>query len=769
MNVQTEYYIRLLLTLVQGGMLVCKGIIDRELAGITLDVILKAHEPKLKKKLIKSQYLVLFPKSGTPDVEDLDLSVLTVVLQDVINLAIADKQHIKIIKETRNTLAHNSTASVELSDYNTLKTDLEDALTKLCLGLDVTLQTECSKLIQKFTSEPLDEATALKYVKELRNEDELLQDFEGMLDKQSKDIVQEVRASENRLQESLSDFKQEVIEGFQKIHSGYTDDFTHSTFPDTLPDCEVCSPRKDTATATFYCEACCQFMCIECNQRIHTVENTHNRKRIVKRKPLKIDMKGYDKCDDHKKNISYICESDNELCCEVCVEEKHENCLKVTSISEDTMSYESKYNPTMEIPRLQNEAHLLITWLSSIERDVNKNVKSIPAKLDEYRNVLLKQFDSEAQKIKEKADEMKNNTLKEIKKKRKYCEHVVQKCKRAKLSLINMTKCGTTPQKLISQYRIEELRNEFQSLTDVDIVSLHMELKLPEQIALHSELLPVRVEAPGTRPVQLFQIGVLELKQNENKNKEPFYSGLDFLPDGRLVTVDNYNCRCLIYNEKLEEVGSFQLSYNPQCVVAVSEEEVAITSRNPCKIDFLHVSKSNEITLIRTCKVTTKYMSICLKDDKNFVVGTVGDTRHVRIVSMSGEEKDFSINFQNKKYSLDTSACTYIRNSDRVVLTDSYKHTVFIYDTTTNTTVSVKNDQIREPKNVAVGPFDCIFVCSMRRNSIVQISPLGKVIASHKIDMTSPSSICFSKDKTRLAISNCAGGEIKLQLFKVVI
>ncbi|XP_053403330.1 uncharacterized protein LOC128558380 [Mercenaria mercenaria] len=767
MNVQTEYYIRLLLVLVQGGMLVCKGIADRELAGITLDAFLKPHEPKLKKKLLKSQYLLLFPKSGTPGVEDLDLSLLTVVLQDIMILSTIDIQYIKVIKETRNTLAHNSTASVELADYNNLKTDLEDALRKLCLGLDVTLQTECSKLIQKFTSDPLDEATALKYVKELRNEDELLQDFEGMLEKQSEDIVQEVKATENRLQESLSDVEKRLMGEIQKLQAGYTDDFTQSKFPDTLPDCEVCFHVSNCAAATFYCETCCQFMCTECNQRIHTVEKTHNRQRIEKGMPFKLDMKGYDKCDDHKKNISYICEADNELCCEVCVKEKHENCLTVTSISEDT--FESRHNPAMEIPRLQNEARLLIAWLSSIEAGVKRNVESIPARLDEYRNALLKVFDSEAQKIKEKANEMQNSTLKEIKKNREYCELVIKKSEQAKLLLINMTKCGTTPQKRISQYRIEAFRNKMQSLTDINIVSLHLEhLNLPEQIALSSTLLSVHVETPDTRPVQLFLNSVQELKQNKNE-KTPLLSGLDFLPDGRLFTIDNFNQKCLIYNEKLEKVGSYQLSYYPLSVVAVSEEEVAITRGGGYKIEFLRVSKSNEITLVRTCEVTTRYGSICLKDDKNFVVGAVEDSRPFRIVSLSGEEKDFSIDFQNKMYSVDTSACTYIRDRNKVALTDRYNHAVFIYDTTTNTRVDVKDEQIRKPRGVAVGPFDCIFVCSNETGSIVQISPLGKIVASHKIDMRLPYRICFSKDKTRLAISNCAQGEIKLQLFKVVI
>ncbi|XP_053404879.1 zinc-binding protein A33-like [Mercenaria mercenaria] len=134
----------------------------------------------------------------------------------------------------------------------------------------------------------------------------------------------------------------------------------------------------------------------------------------------------------------------------------------------------------------------------------------------------------------------------------------------------------------------------------------------------------------------------IDLKQTGDDVGEPLYSGLDFLPDGRLVAVDNKNKKCLIYNEKLKKVVSYQLSYPPKSVVAVSEEEVAITSAN---IYFLRVSKSNEITLIRTCKVKTNYDSICMKDERNFVVGTYDDTTPVRIVSLSGEEKDFNIDF----------------------------------------------------------------------------------------------------------------------------
>jgi hypothetical protein len=126
---------------------------------------------------------------------------------------------------------------------------------------------------------------------------------------------------------------------------------------------------------------------------------------------------------------------------------------------------------------------------------------------------------------------------------------------------------------------------------------------------------------PVNKVMILTPLNSIDLKQKEEDVQEPMYGGIDFLPDGRLVAVDNYNKKCLVYNEKLEKVGSYQLSYRPLSVVVLSEDEVAITSDSALKLNILRVNKSNDITSDRTIKVFTKYDSICQKDDKHFVGG----------------------------------------------------------------------------------------------------------------------------------------------------
>jgi hypothetical protein len=64
-----------------------------------------------------------------------------------------------------------------------------------------------------------------------------------------------------------------------------------------------------------------------------------------------------------------------------------------------------------------------------------------------------------------------------------------------------------------------------------------------------------------------------------------------------------------------------------------------------------------------------------------------------------------------------------------VLLTDRGDHTVYIYNIRTDTRVVVKDDQIQEPRDAAVGPSDTILVCCRKTNSIARISQTGQKLS----------------------------------------
>ncbi|XP_053404874.1 uncharacterized protein LOC128558730 [Mercenaria mercenaria] len=555
--------------------------------------------------------------------------------------------------------------------------------------------------------------------------------------------------------------------------------------------CQPCSSKDKQTVADVFCLTCDEFQCTECSN-VHTTHAfLRNHKLVnakeVKTKPVSFDMRGLDQCDEHHKVLEFFCEDENQLCCSTCAIVDHRKCHSVVEIQKIAGSSASESSKLkVKLQEVNEKAEKIVKHAMSSKEKLDQDVKEVSLTIRRMRDDVMKMFDDLEISVAKDAESFKTETFNKLTRKQSDSEKHVADATKSIETIDNVYQNGTPLQQFILEHRIKKQVDELSSNVDkecqrLETVTVSFDfddtLKLPPlsiadyvpgQLTL-KYFVPEAVKPliPLDPIVKLTMITSIDLKQTGDDAKEPLYKGLDFLPDGRLIAVDNKNRKCLIYNEKLEKVGSYQLSNMPQSVVAVSEEEVAITSGRYMTIDFLRVSKSNEITLIRTCEVKTKYDSICMKDERNFVVGTYDDTTPVRIVSLSGEEKDFSINFPSKKYPIGTSVCTYIRNSDKVVLTDRNEHTVYIYDIKSNTRVVVKDDQIKEPRGVAVGPSDCILVCSNKTNSIVQISQTGRILSSYKLDMELPYRVCISKDKSLLAVSSNLNGGRKLQLLQV--
>ncbi|XP_053392215.1 uncharacterized protein LOC128554906 [Mercenaria mercenaria] len=557
--------------------------------------------------------------------------------------------------------------------------------------------------------------------------------------------------------------------------------------------CKPCLSKDTQTEADVFCSTCDEFQCTECSN-VHTTHAFLRNHKLVNAKELKtipvsVNMNGLDQCDEHQEVLKFFCEDENQLCCSTCAIVDHRKCHSVVEIQKIagrfTLGRSSIQARLLEVREKAKNA--VENTKSSIEQ-LDQGVNAISLKIRRMQDDVNKMFEDLKVSVAKDTKLFKTETLDTLARKQSNSEKNLVDARNSLETIGSVHQNGTPSQQFIMEQKMRKKADELSSNVDKECQKLEsMTILFDFDECFKLPPLPISEYVPGqltlkysipeaikpitrVEPIVMFTKKTsIDLEQTGDDVKEPLYTGLDFLPDGRLVAVDNKNMKCLIYNEKLEQLGSFQLSYHPQSVVVVSEEEVAILSANPCKIDFLRVKKSNDITLIRTCQVKRMCNSICLKDDRNFVVGTFDDIRPVRIVSMLGEEKDFSINFSNKKYPIGTSACTYIRNRDKVVLTDRYEHAVYIYDikSKSSTRVVVKDDQINEPCGVAVGPSDCILVCCSITNSIVQISQTGQVLSSYKLDVKLPYRVCVSKDNSIVANTNYAKGERKLQLFKV--
>ncbi|XP_060584045.1 E3 ubiquitin-protein ligase TRIM71-like [Ruditapes philippinarum] len=554
--------------------------------------------------------------------------------------------------------------------------------------------------------------------------------------------------------------------------------------------CQPCLNKDQQTVADTFCSNCNEFQCYDCSNEhnVYAILKNHTFMSVKEANATNtlLEIKTLCLCNQHQKLFEFFCEDEKKLCCRTCAIAYHKKCHSVVEIEKIVGNMTSSDSGLgQKLAEAREDAEGIARHICSSKDQVAQDIKEMQVKIRQMREEVMRMFDDLEDFVVRRAETFQRETLENMTMKQTQIEKHLADVTSYLETIKSFFKKGTPLQKYIAEQKMESKVNAFcrnikdkcQNLEKVNI-SFHFDetLKLPP--------LPVTENVPGklllksyrqedvysiNMTMKLTPVSAIILKKTGDDIDEPLYSGIDFLPDGRLVAVDNTNKKCLVYNEKLEKVGTYQLSYNPLSVAVVSEEELAISSGSRYKIKFLHVSECNEISSSRTCKVKTKYYSICLKDDGQFVVGTYDDPRPVRIVSLDGKEQDFSVNFRNKTYPIGTSASIYIKSSDKVVITDTDDDAVYIYDMKTNTRVVVKDDQIQQPRGVAVGPSDTILVCSCETNSIVQISPSGQILSSYKMNMKYPYKVCVSRDKSFLIVTNNCAGNKEMQKFKISI
>ncbi|XP_053404908.1 uncharacterized protein LOC128558749 [Mercenaria mercenaria] len=557
---------------------------------------------------------------------------------------------------------------------------------------------------------------------------------------------------------------------------------------------EFCLPcaRKDKKTvATAFCYDCDNFQCTQCAD-VHNVFDVMKGHKMAKAseitiKAVKIDMEGLDRCVTHGNLFQFLCNDHDKLCCGACAIINHRDCNNVMEIQKvAVVSEEASMEVRSRLVCAKELCDSAVMHWNSTEISLRDSVKCLPEKINHIRAQMNKKFDDLLQDVEEDSATFMKLQLDKGNESRSNCNVFTKSFQTSLKFLDEVSLHGTVIQKFVAQHEIKEQVKIVQELVEQTCNQLEtadISFRLNETSTLkgitegmeslgilNTETSKVTIDhVRGYKPVKLELITFIDLKKSKGDEREPLLTGMDFLPDGRLIAVDNFNATLLVFNVCLVKTCSYKLSYHPLSIVTLSEDTMVITAAadGSTNIEFLQVSKTNEITYMKTVKVSGQYNSICLKDDDHFVVGAFGDVRLARILSVSGEKKDLSVKFHSKTYHPAAVSCTYISERDKVIISDRDENIVYIYDVTTNSRVVVRDSRIQEPQGIAVGPVNCVFVCCKYPSSVVQISPTGVILSSHKLNMKNTFRVCVSKDKTKLAVSNICEGKKKLQVLKI--
>lgn len=536
--------------------------------------------------------------------------------------------------------------------------------------------------------------------------------------------------------------------------------------------CSTCRLKKKKKRKDILCKEC---------QRLRFEERS-------KMDTEQFDMLGLDVCHVHIKPFEFMCGKHQNLCCSSCFFDLHRSCKDVIDLQAYAASEKSETTQkkvTSMITDIQVYANSMVTAIKESQSHMTSQVDSLKETLDDMKKTVMKKFDDFNDEMVKHATEIQDQ--KNVELDQKLCEALdigneLEKVRQLFLSvsekgseLQKVTVLHTIPERIASLWPV--LKDQHTNLSNAEFSLKYkdaiIDLLKPDETIGTLRIATESVCAssqPPEKNVRLKTVASAVVKQKTKYTKHPKYpncSGMDFLPDGRLVVVENANGFLAVMNERLTTVGLHKLTNHRYDVVTVSDEEVAVTGSYV--IEMFRIEQNHRITLTRTLSTQSQYFSISLMNETTFLVSTFKDHRPLRMVTLAGEETDFNL-LPSKVYQFNKSRSVFNRAENKCLLTDADENGVHFYDLFGSSVVDslVKNVQINKPMGVCVGPSGTVFVCSSRSNSIVQLTSSGRILCSIKLPMKYPSAICISKDMARIAITSSCEGESKIQIYELL-
>ncbi|KAH3844318.1 uncharacterized protein LOC127872767 [Dreissena polymorpha] len=501
---------------------------------------------------------------------------------------------------------------------------------------------------------------------------------------------------------------------------------------------------------------------------------------------VRVDMKGMDVCQEHDKKIKFYCQDHSKLCCSTCafIHRKCEHVDELSSLSEQTRPELDALKESLQ--QIESDAEYIIDECKKSENDLNESIANMSVEVDEIQTRFNKLFENAKTTMLTEANGVKSKEMKKLDDRSAETTKLKEEITQLLPICVTLLEHGTPQQMFILSKYIDEKDHIMKAS-----ISAQQEVKLKQKLSvsfprglyellelgenvmkLNSERKKTDQASPDcpstlSRPVTLELIVSVDLPKTGDDEDYPFLTGLDFLPDGRLVAVDNTNCKCIIFNELLQIQGSpYTFQSNPFSVCAC-QNGLAVTGFDNT-LHLLSVSSNNVISLKREIGTSSQFDSICHKTPSVMVVSAAKYQHPARMITMDGVELDFDrVEFPKKEYNIEESMCTYVQYNNTLVLTDRDAHTVNMYDIMKGTSRAVTDGNIQKPGNVCVGPGDTVMVCSSLNNSIVHLTVTGEILGTYLVDIGYLQSLSMSKDGTKLAVSNNVEGMNKLQLYKI--
>lgn len=541
--------------------------------------------------------------------------------------------------------------------------------------------------------------------------------------------------------------------------------------------CSQCKHVNKSVMSDTFCLDCREHFCKVCSEMLHAFKVNANHY-LINTDEVKTErfheqaLQLFDKfetCSAHPgKSIAFHCHDDDKLLCGLCATEVHRNCRDVTYINDvERQCSETESAKLSDVAtKLEKHIQAIISIIKENETENKKTLESLQQDIQGTKQKVIRVLDGMEENLNQtgkaivKEISIKDlDDLQELDKvisSLKIAHYLVDKIV-TKISpeqayiCIHEAKCviKEAEKKIIGKWSTRKklgikLRKE-NMLESVQDLGINETSQLASIDQTEMEVcLPVYHEEAVLKNISIEKIGVHTIVPKDvdvDKDPQPTYNGLVFLPNDHFLLTDSYNGCCHMVNENMCPIGCYtdclgsevsvdnELNYFSNLIYASYAQNGMLAISVPSEKKICLVTADETLTYKGEIACSHTPMALHVLNNADIAVSW-DDPVAFGIISGPIWQCE-KVYFTMDKSGRQIKYFHYMAIDEkrrRVIQPCNIDKAVYCFEYDGQPVFQYCSEKLRDPKGAAVDGEGNIYVCEAELVSIHILSPTGQVV-----------------------------------------
>ncbi|KAK3600566.1 hypothetical protein CHS0354_003503 [Potamilus streckersoni] len=479
--------------------------------------------------------------------------------------------------------------------------------------------------------------------------------------------------------------------------------------------------------------------------------------------------------EHHGEEIKYYCKYHSIPCCGTCFAKCHTTCWKVIDLEKelpDLLCISKREEIVAYLEQI--EAHLMKFMIKNEDKidNILPHINGSQVKIWEVKS----KINFALSKMEEHVIDMESKLYKEVEKEKqdenRQCLSLLQAVRNSQQLLEAVHYHGNNAQKFLTMEKIRSqllyyMNRVGEKYETIETVTITAELSSTIQSILSMSLPEfgkhvssrgyniIPFKGPFSQRNNFKVVGVFNVEAPTVK--PPRYTDVTFLPDDRLLLVDDENRQCTLISSSYQFIASYQLTFNPWNVCALDNQQVAVSFDS---VKFVHILSVDGDVIKPVRAITTRYNcnGIASAGKGEMVVNCYCGKLKSEwyLINIKGEVMhSHPYDCPNNEYNIYSHYVALNNAKTRVFISVHAMNSLLCFGIDGSRLFLYKPGNLLAPKGIAVDKHDNIYVSAKSSNSIHKLTPNFQIlkVINERVPMF-PQAICIHQSKDTIVVTN---------------